>query len=60
MTKKLTAIIGREGYGYVPSCPKLDIANYGNTIEQARENLKETLELFFETTSSEDNKAKAP
>lgn len=51
MTHKLTAIIEREGDGYVSLCPELDIASQGNTVEQARENLKEALELFFETAS---------
>ncbi len=51
MTRKLTAIIEREGDGYVSLCPELDIASQGDTVEQARENLKEALELFFETAS---------
>ncbi len=50
-TQKLTAIIEREGDGYVSLCPELDIASQGDTVEQARENLKEALELFFETAS---------
>ncbi|MFN3533559.1 MAG: type II toxin-antitoxin system HicB family antitoxin [Candidatus Brocadia sp.] len=51
---KLTAIIEREGKGYVSLCPELDIASQGETIEQARDNLREALELFFETASSEE------
>jgi predicted RNase H-like HicB family nuclease len=54
MTKKLTAIIEREGDGYVALCPELDIASQGDTVDQARKNLKEALELFFETASSEE------
>ena len=54
MKRQLTAIIEREGNGYVALCPELDIASQGDTIEQARENLKEALELFFETASSEE------
>jgi len=54
--KRLTAIIEREGNGYVSLCPELDIASQGNTIEQARDNLKEALELFFETASPEEIK----
>lgn len=52
--KRLTAIIEREGNGYVSLCPELDIASQGNTIEQARDNLKEALELFFETSFPEE------
>jgi predicted RNase H-like HicB family nuclease len=54
MTRQLTAIIEREGNGYVSLCPELDIASQGETIEQARENLREALELFFECTSLEE------
>lgn len=51
MQKQLTAIIEREEHGYVSLCPELDIASQGNTIEQARENLCEAIELFYETAS---------
>jgi predicted RNase H-like HicB family nuclease len=51
MQKQLTAIIEREEDGYVSLCPELDIASQGDTIEAARENLREALELFFETAS---------
>lgn len=54
MTYKLTAIVERENDGYVSLCPELDIASQGATIEQARDNLKEALELFFETASPEE------
>jgi len=47
--RQLTAIIEREGDGYVALCPELDIASQGDSIEQARANLKEALELFFES-----------
>jgi predicted RNase H-like HicB family nuclease len=53
-TKLLTAIIEREGDGYVALCPELDIASQGGTVEQARANLKEALELFFETADSSE------
>jgi predicted RNase H-like HicB family nuclease len=53
---KLTAIIEREGDGYVSLCPELDIASQGDSIEQARDNLREALELFFETASPEEAK----
>jgi len=48
-TQQLTAIIEREGEGYVGLCPELDIASQGETIETARANLQEAVELFFET-----------
>ena len=54
MIKQLTAIIEREGNGYVSLCPELDIASQGDTVQEARENLREALELFFETASPEE------
>ncbi|MDX1584941.1 MAG: type II toxin-antitoxin system HicB family antitoxin [Thermoanaerobaculia bacterium] len=54
MTRQLTVLIEREGDRYVSLCPELDIASQGETIEQARENLEEALELFFETASPEE------
>jgi len=56
MKHTLTAIIEREGNGYVALCPELDIASQGDSIEQARNNLREALELFFETASQEEVK----
>jgi predicted RNase H-like HicB family nuclease len=53
---KLTALIEREGDEYVSHCPELDIASQGKSIEEARENLKEALQLFFETASAEEIK----
>lgn len=47
-TQKFTAIIEREGDGYVALCPEFDIASQGDSIEDARNNLIEALELFFE------------
>ena len=48
-THQLTAIIEREGNGYVSLCPELDVASQGKTIEEARQNLQEAVELFFQT-----------
>ena len=50
----LTAIIEREGDGYVSLCPELDIASQGESVEGARANLLEALELFLETASAEE------
>ena len=51
MTRQLTAIIEREGNGYVALCPELDIASQGDSVDEARNNLREALELFFEAAS---------
>ncbi|MFN5321689.1 MAG: type II toxin-antitoxin system HicB family antitoxin [Planctomycetota bacterium] len=54
MSRRLTAVIQRENGGYVALCPELDVASQGDTIESARENLREALELFFECASPEE------
>jgi len=54
MFKQLTAIIEKEDDGYVALCPEVDVASQGDTVGEARENLKEALELFFETASPEE------
>jgi predicted RNase H-like HicB family nuclease len=53
---KLTAIIEREGSGFVSLCPELEIASQGESVEQARDNLREALQLFFETASASEIK----
>ena len=45
---QFTAIIQREDDGYVALCPELDIASQGESVEEARNNLIEALQLFFE------------
>ncbi len=49
--RQLTALIEREGDGYVSICPELDIASQGDIVEEARANLVEAVELFFEAAS---------
>ena len=52
MNRQLTAIIEREGEGYVALCPEVDVASQGDTVALARGNLAEALTLFFETASA--------
>lgn len=54
MKQNLTAIIEREGEGDVALCPEFDIASQGDSIEAARQNLLEALELFFEHAPPEE------
>jgi predicted RNase H-like HicB family nuclease len=58
MQKTLTAIIQSEGDGYVALCPELDIASQGQSVEEARENLREAIELFFECANDSEIKAR--
>ena len=46
--RQFTAIIEKEGDEYVSLCPELDIASQGDTVEEARNNLLEAVELFLE------------
>ena len=50
-SRQFTAIIEREGPGYVSLCPELDIASQGADVEEARSNLAEAIELFLESAS---------
>lgn len=52
--KDLTAIIEREADGFVALCPELDIASQGDSVEEARRNLKEAVELFLETADASE------
>jgi predicted RNase H-like HicB family nuclease len=47
-TKSYTAIVEREGSGYVALCPELDVASQGETVESATANIKEAVDLFLE------------
>ncbi|MRH78498.1 type II toxin-antitoxin system HicB family antitoxin [Spiribacter sp. C176] len=52
MNRQLTAIIEREGDGYVALCPDVDVASQGASVNEASANLREAVELFFETASA--------
>jgi len=48
MKRKFTARIQREGDWFVAQCLEVDVASQGRTEEEALENLKEALSLYFE------------
>lgn len=50
----LTAVIEKEGDGFVALCPELDIASQGDTAAEAKQNLIEALELYFECASDSE------
>lgn len=56
LKRNFTAIIEKEENMYVSLCPELDIASQGKSVEEARENLKEAIELFLEEASPEEIK----
>lgn len=51
---RLTAVIERESDGFTALCPELDIASQGMSVEEARANLQEAVELFLETASESE------
>ncbi len=48
---QLTAVIEQEDDGYVSTCPELGVVSQGDTVEEARLNLLEAVEGFFEVAS---------
>lgn len=53
-TYNLSAIIEHEGEWYVATCPELDIASQGRTVEEANHNLYEAVQLFLETADPKE------
>jgi len=54
MNYQFTAIIERDGEGYAALCPELDVASQGDSVDQARSNLREAVELFLECAAPEE------
>ena len=50
-TQIFTAIVQKEDDGWTSLCPELDVASQGSTIEEAKANLREAVELFLEVAS---------
>ena len=45
----LKAAVWKEGKQYVSQCLNVDVASFGSTKEKAMKNLKEALELYFDS-----------
>lgn len=54
MSKRLTAVIRKEGKWYVALCVELGVVSQGRSIEEAKANLKEAVELYLESFGTED------
>ena len=54
MKPYFTALIEKEGDMYVALCPEIDVASQGHSVEEAKSNLKEAVELFFESASDSE------
>ena len=55
-TQHFTAVIQQEDHWFVALCPELDVASQGKTVEQARQNLTEAIELLLESASPSELK----
>ena len=53
-TLSLTAVLEREGDGFVSLCPELDVASQGSTVEESLANLKEAVDLFLECAPAKE------
>ena len=54
VNRQFTAVIEREGSGYISFCPEVDVASQGGTVQEASANLREAVELFFESASPDE------
>jgi predicted RNase H-like HicB family nuclease len=55
MRIRLTEEIWEEGNMYVSYCPELDIPSCGESVKQARENLKEVIRINIEYLRISEN-----
>lgn len=53
---QLTAVIERDDDWFVATCPEVDVVSQGKTVEDARANLLEAVELFLEAASPSEIK----
>ena len=52
MKREFSASVLKEGEWYVAQCLEVDVASQGETENEALENLREALELHFESPCS--------
>jgi predicted RNase H-like HicB family nuclease len=55
MSYRVNVVFIKDGNGYYAHCPELPgCHSQGESYEEARENIKEALELYLETMSKEE------
>ena len=54
MARRFTAVLTKEDKWYVAHCIELGVVSQGRTVEEARANLREAVELYLESFGSED------
>jgi len=52
--RQFTAIIEYDDGMYVALCPELDVTSQGETVEEARNNIVEAIELLLEVAPPEE------
>ncbi|HEY8499325.1 MAG TPA: type II toxin-antitoxin system HicB family antitoxin [Clostridia bacterium] len=58
MSFKVTVVIQKDDDWFVAKCVENSVASQGKTVEEAINNLKEALELYYEDMPKEDFKEK--
>ena len=54
MSKRLNAVITRDGEFFVANCIELGVVSQGKSIEEAQANLREAVELYIESFGTDD------
>lgn len=54
MSLKFTAVITKDDKWYVALCVELGVVSQGKTIEEAKKNLQEAVELYIESFGTDD------
>ena len=53
MMRNLKYVVYQEDTYFVSQCLNVDVASFGETIDEAVRNLKEVVELYFENEDAE-------
>jgi len=53
-SRRYTAVLAREEKWYVAHCVELGVVSQGKTIDEAKANLKEAVELYLESFGEEE------
>ena len=49
MTRQFVSVAWREGDYFVARCLNVEVSSFGNTYEEAMQNLQEAVELYCES-----------
>lgn len=53
MLKNMKYVVYKEGKYYVSQCLNVDVSSFGITIQEAVDNLREAVELYFDDEASQ-------